>query len=123
MSRLDISYRSILLRASHNIYSMFRTTVRQYLEIGFTGLFLHLGNMFLLFVRRFRNKTFIRIVAILHFLFLLLFYILWSVIFALFPFVSYSFVFIVERPSSIKTVALAAGMLLVIQPLGSDGAC
>lgn len=110
--------------ASHNIYSMFRTTVRQYLEIGFTGLFFAFwGICFFYLIRRFRNKTFIRIVAIFAFLVLASFLYFYGALYLLYFLSLATVLFLLwKEPPSIKTVALAAGMLLVVQPLGSDGA-
>lgn len=110
--------------SSHNIFSMIRTTIGQYLEIGFSGLFLVVwGILFLYLIKRYRNKLFTWIIGITAFLFFSLFLYFYGALYPLYflSLVTILFLLWVEAPE-IKIVALAALLLLVIQPLGSDGA-
>ena len=110
--------------SSHNIYTMLTTTVRQYLEIGFTGLFLlFIGGIFFYCIKRCKGKTLFGVVGTLSILILALFLYLYGALYSLYFLSLVTILFLLwKEPPAIKTLALAAGMLLVIQPLGSDGA-
>lgn len=110
--------------SSHNVYSMFRTTAGQYLEIGFTGLFFALwGTTFFYLIKRYRNRVFVKMIGISAVLVLSLFLYFYGALYLLYFLSLATVLFILwKEPPVIKTVAFAAGMFLIVQPLGSDGA-
>ena len=110
--------------SSHNIFSMIRTTVGQYWEIGLSGVFLAAwGILCFYLIKKFRNKLFTWIIGIAAFFFFSLFLYFYGALYPLYflSLITILFLLWVETPE-IKTVAFAALLLLVLQPLGSDGA-
>ncbi|WP_455498858.1 hypothetical protein [Coprobacter sp.] len=110
--------------SSHNIFFMLRTTIGQYLEIGFSGLFLTIwGVLFFYLIKRYRNKLFTWVIGIASFLLLAFYLYFYGALYPLYflSLVTILFLLWIGTPE-IKIVALAALLLLVIQPLGSDGA-